>query len=155
MSSEEVCWCLLQLSFSSDPPNTWGTDQCETCADSVLSTNKVLLCNKSSLRNISIFYVHLCWWYWLNTSLTICHTLWLSHCYVQLDNVYLSGSHDSTVGIATGYRLEDSAVGVQVPVQWALGTLSPGLKQPGRQPDHSAPTSARSRKCGGDLHRSR
>jgi hypothetical protein len=71
---------------------------------------------------------------------------------------------DSAVGIATGYGLDDRGVGVRVPVgariftspcrpdrlwgptqfpiQWVPGILSLGIKVPGREADHSPPTSA-------------
>jgi hypothetical protein len=66
------------------------------------------------------------------------------------------------VSIATGYEVEDRGVGVRVPVGsriftsprhpdrlwgppnlYPLGTgaLSPGVKRPGREADHSPPTS--------------
>jgi hypothetical protein len=66
-------------------------------------------------------------------------------------------------GIATGYGLDGRRVGVRVPVevrflfslhvvqtgygaqppiQWVPGTLSPGVKRPGREADHLPPTSA-------------
>jgi hypothetical protein len=71
-------------------------------------------------------------------------------------------SQDSSVGIATGYGLGDRGVGVRVPVgsrifstssrpalgstqppiQWVPVALSPGVKRPGREADHSPPTSA-------------
>jgi hypothetical protein len=70
--------------------------------------------------------------------------------------------------IAAGYWLDGRGVEVRVPVesrifsmssipalgstqppiQWAPGAVSPGLKRPGREADHSPPTSARSRKYG-------
>jgi hypothetical protein len=77
-------------------------------------------------------------------------------------------SWDSVVGTATGYGLNDSGVGVRVPVgsrnfssprrpdrlwgptqppiQWVPGALSPGFKRPGREAYHSPPTSAEIRK---------
>jgi hypothetical protein len=75
-------------------------------------------------------------------------------------------SRDSVVGIATGYWLDDRGVGVRVPVgsrifstssrpalgstqppvQWVPGALSPGIKQQGREADHSPPTSAEVKK---------
>jgi hypothetical protein len=75
-------------------------------------------------------------------------------------------SWDSTVGIVTGYRLDEGGVRVQVlvgsiilstssrpilgptqpPIQWALGALLPDVKQPGREADHSPPTSAEVKK---------
>jgi hypothetical protein len=71
-------------------------------------------------------------------------------------------SPDSSVGIATGYGLDDRRVGVRVPVrsrissaprrpdrlwgptepfiQWVPAALSPGVKLPGGETDHSTPT---------------
>jgi hypothetical protein len=34
----------------------------------------------------------------------------------------------------------------QPPIQWALGALSPGVKRPGREADHSPPTGAEVKK---------
>jgi hypothetical protein len=70
------------------------------------------------------------------------------------------------VGIATGYGLDDRGVGVRVPVgsrifskssrpalgsmqppiQWVLRALSPGVKRPGREADHSPLTIAEFKK---------
>jgi hypothetical protein len=72
-------------------------------------------------------------------------------------------SRDSAVGIETGYGLNDQGVGVkspgagknfhfsmsskpalgptQPPIQWV-----PGVKRPGREADHSPPTSAEVKK---------
>jgi hypothetical protein len=70
-------------------------------------------------------------------------------------------SRDSAVGITTGCVLDDGGVGVQVsvgsrifftssrsdlgstqpPIQWVPGALSPGVKQPDREADHSRPPS--------------
>jgi hypothetical protein len=80
----------------------------------------------------------------------------------------LAMSLDSSVGIATGYGLDDRGVGVRVPesvknflfstssrlalgstqppIQWLPGALSPGLKRQGREVDHSPPTSAEVKK---------
>jgi hypothetical protein len=77
-------------------------------------------------------------------------------------------SRDSAVGIATGYWLDDWGIGVQVPVgsrifispcrpdrfwgstqppiQWIPGALSPGVKRPGREADHSRPTNTEVKK---------
>jgi hypothetical protein len=80
---------------------------------------------------------------------------------------WLEESWDSSVGIATGYRLDDRIIGVrfpgggggggiflfdimsrlalgpiQPPVQWVPGALSLGVKRPGREPDHLPPSSA-------------
>jgi hypothetical protein len=78
-------------------------------------------------------------------------------------------SRDSSVGIATSCRLDDRRVGVRVPVgsrifsssdrpdrlwgppnllpiQCVPRALSPGVKRPGREVDHSPPTSAVVRK---------
>jgi hypothetical protein len=73
-------------------------------------------------------------------------------------------SHDSSVGIALGYGLDDrgsrvrfpagggefflfttasrTALGpTQPPIQWVSGALSLGVKRPGREADHSPPSS--------------
>jgi hypothetical protein len=72
------------------------------------------------------------------------------------------------VGIATGYWLDDRGFGVpssgrdknflfstssrpalestQPPIQWVPGALSPGVKRPGHEADHSPPTSAEVKK---------
>jgi hypothetical protein len=75
-------------------------------------------------------------------------------------------SRDGLVGIATGYGLDDRGVRVRVPVgsrifsrssrpalwctqspvQWVPGALSPEVKQPGREADHSPPARAEIRK---------
>jgi hypothetical protein len=75
-------------------------------------------------------------------------------------------SWDSTVGTAIGYGLDDQGVSVRIPVgsnmfsvacrpalgpnqppnQWVLGALSPGVKRPGHEADHSPPTSAEVKK---------
>jgi hypothetical protein len=77
-------------------------------------------------------------------------------------------SRDSSVGIATGYWLENREVGVRVPVkvknflfftssrpalgptqppiQWVPGALSQGVKPPGREADHSLSASAEVKK---------
>jgi hypothetical protein len=68
-------------------------------------------------------------------------------------------SRDSLVGRATSYWLDDRGVGVRVPVgstsfrpplgstqppiQCVPGALSPGVKRPGREADHSPPASAK------------
>jgi hypothetical protein len=76
-------------------------------------------------------------------------------------------SRDSVVGIATAYRLDDRGVGVRVsvgsrifssprrpdglwgrqpPIQWVPGALSPGVKRPWLEADHSPPVSAEVKK---------
>jgi hypothetical protein len=66
------------------------------------------------------------------------------------------GSKDSSVGIATGYGLDDRMIGVRFPagatnfslhhrVQTGSGAHPasyPGVKWPGREADHSPPSSA-------------
>jgi hypothetical protein len=72
-------------------------------------------------------------------------------------------SCDSSVGIALGYGLDDrgsipsrcweffsktttsrTALGpTQPPIQWVPGVLSLGVKRPGREADHSLPSSAK------------
>jgi hypothetical protein len=66
-------------------------------------------------------------------------------------------SRGSSVGIETGYVLDDRGSGVrfpavaknfsllhrvQPPIQWVLGAPSPGLKRPEREADHSLPSNA-------------
>jgi hypothetical protein len=99
------------------------------------------------------------------------YPLGISHRSPILDTKYLltkpkrrKGSRGSSVGITTGYRLDERrirsssagmvnsfilfassrlAVGpTQHHIQWVPGTLSPGLMPPGREADHSPPTSA-------------
>jgi hypothetical protein len=73
---------------------------------------------------------------------------------------------DSVVGITTSYGLDVLGVAVRVPVgssifstasrpalgstqplnQWVPGVLSPGVKRPGRETDHSPPASAEVKK---------
>jgi hypothetical protein len=83
-------------------------------------------------------------------------------------SVYLNylKSRDSAVGVATGYRLDYRAVIVRVlvgsrifsslptlalgfaqpPIERVPGSLFPGVKQPGREADHSRSTSAEIKK---------
>jgi hypothetical protein len=77
-------------------------------------------------------------------------------------------SRDSVVGTATGYGLDDQGVGVrapvgdknflfstssrsalestQPPIQSVPVAVSPGVKRPGREADHSPPASAEVKK---------
>jgi hypothetical protein len=69
-------------------------------------------------------------------------------------------SRDSVVGIATGYGLDDRGVGSWIPVGSRIfssprrpdrlwgppSTLSPGVKRPGREADHSPPAIAEVKK---------
>jgi hypothetical protein len=73
-------------------------------------------------------------------------------------------SRDSSVGIATGYWLDDRGIRVRVlvknflfaasrlaleptqPIQWVSGVLSQGAKRSGREGDNSPPTSAEVKK---------
>jgi hypothetical protein len=66
-------------------------------------------------------------------------------------------SQGSVVGTATGYGLDYGGVGVRVPVRSRIffspsrpdrlwGALSPGVKRPGREADHSPPASAEIKK---------
>jgi hypothetical protein len=92
------------------------------------------------------------------------------HLFIYLFIYSLLRSRGSVVGIATGYELDDWGVGVRVLVRsrtlsspnrlyrlWGphnllsnvyQGALSPGVKLPVYEADHSPPTSAKSRKCG-------
>jgi hypothetical protein len=78
------------------------------------------------------------------------------------------GSRDSAVGIATGCGLDDRGVGVpspsgiknflfstssrpglgptQPPIQWVPGALSPGVKPPGHEANHSPTASVEDKK---------
>jgi hypothetical protein len=76
------------------------------------------------------------------------------------------GSVDSIVGIAMSYRLDYRGFGVRVsvgsnflfsssrpalgstkpPSQWVPRALSPGVKRPGREADHSPPASVEVKK---------
>jgi hypothetical protein len=53
-------------------------------------------------------------------------------------------SRDSEVGIVTGYGLDGREVGLMSPDRGktSSGALSPGLKRPGRETDHTTPSSA-------------
>jgi hypothetical protein len=66
---------------------------------------------------------------------------------------------DGAVGIATGYGLHDHVVGVRIPAEARMFTSpyrpdrlsdppSPGIDRPGREADHSSPTSAEVKKRG-------
>jgi hypothetical protein len=77
-------------------------------------------------------------------------------------------SRDSAVDIATGYGLDDRGVRIpspikvtefsfstssrpalgstQPPIQWVPGALSPGVRRPDREADHSHPTSDKVKK---------
>jgi hypothetical protein len=83
--------------------------------------------------------------------------------YSSETSVTFNGLHvDSAVGIAIGYGLDDRGAGVRVPkgqefcllhvvqtgsggtqtpIQWEQEALSPGVKRPGPEADHSPATS--------------
>jgi hypothetical protein len=85
-----------------------------------------------------------------------------------LTTLETSRSRDSVVGMATSYGLDDRGVGIRVPVGSRIfsfpnrpdrlwdppnllcneyrGLLYPGVKRPGREVDHSPPTSAEVKK---------
>jgi hypothetical protein len=78
-------------------------------------------------------------------------------------------TRDSSVGIATDYRLDNRMIWVrfptgtgnfifstasrpalgptQPPIQWVRGTLSLGVKRSGREDDHSPPSSSEVKEC--------
>jgi hypothetical protein len=74
-------------------------------------------------------------------------------------------SRDSSVGIAVGYGLDDRGSRVRFPAgagnfclhhrvqngsgphQWVPGCSFPGVKRPGREADHSPPSSAEVKEC--------
>jgi hypothetical protein len=82
----------------------------------------------------------------------------ISHAGNKIGFVARKRSRDSSVGIATGYGLDDSpdrvknflfskssrpATGyTQPPIRWVPGALSTVIKRPGREAGHSSPTSA-------------
>jgi hypothetical protein len=93
---------------------------------------------------------------------------WIFHVFYYY-YYYFIKSWDSIVGIVTAHSLDDGGVGVQVPfgsrifsspskssrlalgstqpsIQWVPGVLSPGVKWPGREADHSPPASAEVKK---------
>jgi hypothetical protein len=79
-------------------------------------------------------------------------------------------SRNSSVGISTGYGMEDQRGGssspgrvnkfhfsisprpalgsTQTPIKWVPGARFPGVKRQGREADRSPPTSAKVKKCG-------
>jgi hypothetical protein len=77
----------------------------------------------------------------------------------------ISASRDYSVGIALVYRLDDRDSRVrfpagaenfslhhrvqttQPPIQWVPGAISLGVKRPGREADHSPPSSAEVKEC--------
>jgi hypothetical protein len=76
--------------------------------------------------------------------------------------LYFNTSRDSSVGIATGYGLDDLMIRarfpagdgnfsllycVQPPIQWVRGVLSLRVKRPGLEADHSPPSSAEVKEC--------
>jgi hypothetical protein len=93
---------------------------------------------------------------------------YLSSFYILYSSNILS--RDSRVGIALGYGLDDRVLGfdsrrglgifpfttavsrtalgpTQPPIQWVPGTLSLGVKRPGREAVHSPPSSAEVKEC--------
>jgi len=55
-----------------------------------------------------------------------------------LDLHFLTGLHN-TENVATSFRL---ALGsTKLPIQWVPGALSPGVRRPGSEADHSPPSS--------------
>jgi hypothetical protein len=83
-------------------------------------------------------------------------------------HVYIFMSRNSSVDIATGYGLHDWGVGVRVPIGWRIFSFPrrpdrlwgprsflsngyqelfpPGVKRPGREAEHSRPTTAEVKK---------
>jgi hypothetical protein len=91
----------------------------------------------------------------------------IDHLQVVTTSNYSTIANYHIVGIVTGYGLDDRGVGVRVPVgqefsllqavhigsgstqppiKWVQGTLSPGVKRPGRETDHSTLASAEVKK---------
>jgi hypothetical protein len=105
------------------------------------------------------------------SQINLVHTAPSYSCKMYINIIFLlrsMRSRDSAVGIATGYWLDDRKFGVRVlvgsgifsstpspdwllgptqpPNLWVPGALSPGVKRPRRQADHSPPTSAEVKK---------
>jgi hypothetical protein len=98
------------------------------------------------------------YWY-LNRTLIIVRGIFIVLC-------VMFRSRDSSVGMASGHGLEDRGVRVRIPegsrifsmssrpvlgstqppIQWIPGAISPGVKLPGREADHSPPASAEVKK---------
>jgi hypothetical protein len=95
------------------------------------------------------------------------HFTLLNKLFQLASNATYAQSRDSAIGVATGYGLNDRgsefesrqgqefyffmssrpALGpTQPPIQWVPGALSPGVKRPGREADHSPPTNAEVKK---------
>jgi hypothetical protein len=55
-------------------------------------------------------------------------------------------SHDIFRYASCNFRSRPALGSTQPPIQRVLGALSPGVKRPGRQADHSPPTSAKVKK---------
>jgi hypothetical protein len=129
-----------------------GIEQHEAIEKAVVLAFKVLHLNSATLnRPHSLISVYKCK-----------HNFYFK-CYIITFR-----NRDSSVGITTGYRLDDRGVGIRVPVglrifffftsfrsalgstqppiQWLPGALSPRVKRPGRKADHSSPASAEVKK---------
>jgi hypothetical protein len=66
------------------------------------------------------------------------------------DSLYFAWVRSSSPGRVKNFLFSTSsrpALGfTQPPIQWAPGALSPGVKRPGREADHSPPASAEAKK---------
>jgi hypothetical protein len=122
-----------------------------------------LSCNTSQPLYIYIYiYIYIYqFWVFLNFLILFCVF------YVQ--TVHVNTGRDSSVGIALGYGMDDwgckvrlpvgagnflfttasrTALGpTQPPIQWVQWALSLGVKRPGREADHSPPSSAEVKEC--------
>jgi hypothetical protein len=103
------------------------------------------------------------WRYWSSAACRLLCWTWVFFQQIVLESTV---NEISAVGIAPGYGLDDRGVRVWVPVgsrmipsphrlgrtqssiEWVPGALSPGVKWPGREADHSPPTSAEVKKYG-------
>jgi hypothetical protein len=65
-------------------------------------------------------------------------------------SIYLTQAQSSSPGKVKNFlfsTLSRPALGsIQLPIQWVPGAISPGVKRPGREADHSPPASAEVKK---------
>jgi hypothetical protein len=81
--------------------------------------------------------------------------------FIEFHKLFYVLYRDSAVGIVSSYWLDDREVGVRIPVmsriftslrstqppiQWVPWAVSPEVKRPGREADHSPPTNAEVKK---------
>jgi hypothetical protein len=99
----------------------------------------------------------------------LCKFVYFLTYFILRSNILLRKNRDSSVGVATGYGLDDRMNGVRIsagvgnfslrhrvqtgsgahPASYSVGTKGffPGVKRPGREADHSPPPSHEVREC--------